>query len=484
MRASPMSLWLRSAKLRRAFALSAVVLATGGLVLYKAPSSAAFPSDPRPVGVLLADGKSSVAFSGPGAHGVLSLSHTKVLSGQTTPVYAEVRLVADSSESTPIRAPISLAVVLDTSGSMSGEKIEQAKNSVIQLLRDMRDDDEIAFVRYASDSEVVQPLARLGGVREQLIARVRELRADGGTNIPPAMEQGMRALAEAGRGRVRRVILASDGLDSSRAIAEKIAKDSANRGVTVSSMGIGLDFDEGYMGGVAQSGRGNFAFVKDASTLASFLGRELKETASTTIEGATARITLPSGVRLVRAIGAEATSLNDGREIELALGALFAGDERRVIVELAASMEDGQSRAFEGQIAWDRVGGDRSKAAVSGLALSGSSDAQAVEEGRDGAVYASAMSALASVRQVEAAAAYGRGDARTADALIEQNKADLRAAATAAPAAAATALAAQMAEYEETQRVFAAAPPASTAGKVAAKAAAAKQLSNMSRKVY
>ena len=100
-----MSLWLRSAKLRRAFALSAVVLATGGLVLYKAPSSAAFPSDPPPVGVLRADGKSSVAFSGPGAHGVLSLSHTKVLAGQTTPVYAELRLVADSSESTPIRAP-------------------------------------------------------------------------------------------------------------------------------------------------------------------------------------------------------------------------------------------------------------------------------------------------------------------------------------------------------------------------------------------
>ena len=87
-----MSLWMRSARLRRAIAASSVVLATGGLVLYKAPAAAS-PGDaphqtPAP---LVANGKSTVAFSGPGAHGTFGLSHTRVLSGQTTPVYAELR---------------------------------------------------------------------------------------------------------------------------------------------------------------------------------------------------------------------------------------------------------------------------------------------------------------------------------------------------------------------------------------------------------
>src|SRR5215213_1271116 len=111
--------WMRSPRLRRAIALSSVVLATGGLVLYKAPANAFPGGNPITTRPLTADGKNAVAFSGPGAHGVLSLSHTKVLSGQSTPVFAEVRLVADAdSDKAPIRAPISLAVVLDTSGSM------------------------------------------------------------------------------------------------------------------------------------------------------------------------------------------------------------------------------------------------------------------------------------------------------------------------------------------------------------------------------
>jgi Ca-activated chloride channel homolog len=79
-------------------AVSSVVLATGGLVLYKAPASA-YPGNGsliRPP--LAADGKNAVAFSGPGAHGVVSLSHTRVLAGRQTPVYAELRLVADESQ--------------------------------------------------------------------------------------------------------------------------------------------------------------------------------------------------------------------------------------------------------------------------------------------------------------------------------------------------------------------------------------------------
>src|SRR5215207_8525046 len=148
-----LSIWMRSARLRRAIAVSSVVLATGGLVLYKAPLSSAYPVDaPRQPSSaripLAANGKNAVQFSGPGAHGVLAFSHTKVLGGQTTPVYAELRLVADAPESdrAKVRAPISLAVVLDTSGSMSGEKIEEAKRSVLRLVSDMRDDDEIAVV--------------------------------------------------------------------------------------------------------------------------------------------------------------------------------------------------------------------------------------------------------------------------------------------------------------------------------------------------
>lgn len=484
----PMSLWMRSARLRRAIAASSVVLATGGLVLYKAPA-AAFPGDAphqTPPAPLVANGKSSVAFSGPGAHGVFALSHTKVLSGQTTPVYAELRLVADAPEGerAKVRAPISLAVVLDTSGSMSGEKIEEAKRSVLRLVSDMRDDDEIALVRYDDRSELIQPLARVGTVRESLAQRVRAIEAGGGTNIPGGLSHGLRAIDEAAKGRVRRIVLVSDGLDSTRAQAEALARSSFAAGISVSSLGVGLDFDESYMGSVAQSGHGNFAFVKDGASLASFLKRELEETSSTTIENAQAKIKLPSGVRFVSAHGADATIQGD--ELVLTMGSLFAGDERRVIVELSAStLTNLGSYDFATTASWNRVGDSFAKSIdVPRLTILATNDANEVDQGRDGAVLASATSVLASSRQLQAAQAYAAGDVTRATSLAAQNQAALADALAVAPPAAAPALKAQIKSYDEMKQGFATVAPTSAAGKSHAKSAAAKEMGNISRKAY
>lgn len=479
------SSWFRSPRVKRGIALSAVVLATGGLVLYRAPASA-FPGDSallRPPS-LLAAGKNSAAFAGPGAHGMVSLSHTRVLSGQDTAIFADVRVVADADARArdERRAPISLAVVLDTSGSMSGEKIQEARRSVLRLLSEMRDDDEIAVVRYSDTSELVQPLARVGSVRHALSARISQLDASGGTNIPGGLSHGLRALDESARGRVRRIVLVSDGLDNTRSQAEDLARSSFSSGITVSSLGIGIDFDESYMGSLAQNGHGNFAFVKDGASLASFLHRELEEAAGTTVENARVRLRLPSGVRFVSASGADAVV--DGSEVELALGSLFAGDERRVVVELAANAYDGSSLDFDTRASWNRVGGASATAVAPRLTLLATADASDVERGKDGAVLASATSVIASRRQIEAANAYAQGDVARAADLAQKNEMALAAAMKAAPAPAATALGTQMKAYAETRKGFAKHAPQSAEGRAAAKEATAKDMGNLNRSVF
>lgn len=469
--------WFRLPRVRRGLAVSLVVLSTGGLVLARTPAGAGGRVTPD-TRVTLAGGANATTFRGPGVSGRVAFSHGSVLAQGEQRVFAEIDLKADAAERAPVRAPLSLAVVLDTSGSMGGEKIEQAKQAAIKLIRDMRDDDEIAFVRYASDAEVVQRMARVRDVREALIARVSALSASGGTNIPPALDAAVAALAGASAGRVKRVVLASDGLDSSRAQAELIARNAAAGGLTVSSMGIGLDFDEAYMGGVAVAGRGNFAFVKDASALATFLRRELEETASTVAQNVTARLRLPEGARFVQAIGAEGR-VGSGGELALSVGSLFAGDERRVVVELAVSAPLGVSRAFDGAVSWSGFAGDTATARFGGLTVKGTDDPLAVEAGRDGAVVANAVSVLASLRQIEAAEAYARGDGARAQALVDQNERDLRAAAAAAPAPVATALAAQERSYAESKKDFA--KPRSQHTNAAAKAGAARDFNNLGR---
>jgi Ca-activated chloride channel homolog len=480
--------WLAAPRVRRGLAASAVVLAAGGLILARTPAGAASSLPAAVVAPAVepgipAQGSNLATFSGPGVHGTFALSHTLVLAGGEQRLFGELALVADAAAGAHERAPLSMAIVLDTSGSMTGDKIRQAKDAVVRLVGDLRDDDEVAFIRYSDTWDLVQPLARAGGVRTSLIERVRALEAGGGTSIAPALAEGLRALGDAASGRVRRVVLASDGLDATRAQSEAVAKQSAGRGVTVSSMGIGLDFDESYMGGVAQAGHGNFAFVNDGDALARFLHREMEETAATTVERATARLKLPPGVRFVRAVGAEARSVADGTEIELSMGSLFAGDKRRVAIELAARMDAGDVRSLEGRVSWFPVGGAEAEARFAGLALTGSTDARAVDAGRDGSVLARSLSATASIRQIEAAEAYNQGDVQRAQALIDQNKVELAAAATAAPAPAAAALEQQIAAYEQTKQAFGSAKPRSAMGSAAAKRSVEKDLSNTGRDV-
>ncbi|MEQ9324851.1 MAG: VWA domain-containing protein, partial [Polyangiaceae bacterium] len=214
-----------SPRARRGIAASAVVLSLGGLVLFRAPAGAT-----PPPGITDVDLLNGTTFSGPGASGTLALSHVKVLAQGRQRIFAELRLRADSEQVAEERAPLSLAVVLDTSGSMEGDKIAEARQSVLQLLGQMRDDDEIAVVRYDTNPELIQPMARVGDVRHHLRERIMSLRADGGTNIPSALSEGLDALRMASSGRVKRLVLVSDGLDSTRQQAESLAQSSTDRG--------------------------------------------------------------------------------------------------------------------------------------------------------------------------------------------------------------------------------------------------------------
>ena len=470
----PMSRLLRSPRARRGIAASAIVLSLGGLVLFNAPAGADSIYEIDDIHYL-----NGTSFTGPGARGTFSLSHGKVLADGRQQMFAELRVQADKSEVAE-RAPLSLVIVLDTSGSMDGDKIVEARRSVIRMLGQMRPDDEVAFVRYDSQAHLVQPMARVEHVRSHLINQINELDASGGTNIPWALRTGMDALQQASDGRVKRLVLVSDGLDNTRTEAEALAQSGTDSGVTISSLGIGLDFDEGYMSAVARAGRGKFGFVKDAATLAKFLERELVETANTSVEGVTARIQLPQHLRLRRAVGADVREVGRG-EIELRVGSLFSGDERRIVLELEADAPEGVKLAIDTHITWNRVGGGAANLDLEQLAVVATTDEDAVLATRDNRVWSSGISAIASIRQLEAAEAYAKGDKARADGLIEKNKLELEQAAAVAPAPEAARLRNQRLGYADTQQQFKALAPSSGEGRAAAKQSAAEDSANLDR---
>jgi Ca-activated chloride channel homolog len=455
------------ARSNKGIALIAMTLSIGGLVLMRAPKSAG-GGEP---GIAIGTGISNKAstFFGPGLRGELTLSHGNVLARPGFELYADLKLTADKSAQA-VRAPLAIAIVLDNSGSMQGEKLDEAKRSIARFIGDMQDNDEVSFTKYSDSAMVLQPLRRVGDVRSALLDRVRSLQAEGGTNIPSGLRAGRDTLTEASQGRVKRIVLVSDGLDSTRVEAERLAGDAAERGVVTSSLGIGLDFDEMYMSSVAHRGHGNFAFVKDGATLGTFLKQELTETASTVVENTKIRITLPAGVRFVRATGADASV--SGNELTLSAGTLFSGEERRVLLEFATDLEKGANRELAARASWDKVGGKHTDVDAAPLAFAATDDNSKVTASLDQTVNVRAVSIRASNRQVAAAEAMARGDEAQAFGLINQNTVELRAMASAAPPSLAKPMMKQAEAYDSDLSGY---KVGGSAAKAAAKGAVARE---------
>lgn len=185
-----------------------------------------------------------------------------------------VRLVAPAQQAdaaeTP-RAPLDLSLVIDRSGSMSGEPLEAARESAARIVRGLRADDRVAIVAFDSSIEVVQPLTQVSD-REAIVTRIKSIDARGSTDLFGGWEEGVKQLAPFTRkDRIARVILLSDGqanqgLVNEQEIFARVTK-AAGAGITTSTVGLGHGFNESLMTGMATAGEGVANFGQTADDL-------------------------------------------------------------------------------------------------------------------------------------------------------------------------------------------------------------------------
>lgn len=271
-----------------------------------------------------------------------TLDRTAVLRGSDGTARIELVMaaddVADTSRST--HRATDLVIVLDRSGSMSGDKIAHALGSVRELVGQLRDEDRFALVSYASDSQVDLPLTPVAHGREQLERTLGNIFASGGTNMSAGLDLGLNLIDNAGpEGRAQRVprlILISDGHanegdPSPHGLTER-ARRAARGEYMLSAVGVGADFNEYLMAAIADAGTGNYYYVRHAEDLGSVFASEFDAARTTVASGLAVRIEPAPGVRLVDAAGYPIES--DGSAYVVRPGALFAGQERRIWLTL------------------------------------------------------------------------------------------------------------------------------------------------------
>jgi Ca-activated chloride channel family protein len=234
-------------------------------------------------------------------------------------------------------APLATSVVVDTSGSMAGEKIVHARASAKRFIDGLKDGDIASLVSFDDTARELVPPTVLGAAsRVRFAGAVSELRADGATNLFEGIRLGgMNVMSAPATHSVRRIVLVSDGIatagPTSREILGAIADKAADRGVQVTAVGVGLDYDEATLNDVAMRSSGRLYHVGNTSQLASMLEQEMKLLRGTRAANAFVDVMPAAGVTLTGVDGTR-TQMRDGGGLRIPIGALFAGQRKEFLV--------------------------------------------------------------------------------------------------------------------------------------------------------
>jgi Ca-activated chloride channel family protein len=175
--------------------------------------------------------------------------------------------------------------------------------------------------------------------REAIRQRIRSLTAGGGTALYAGVVAGAGQLREfLDPHRVNRVILLSDGQanegPSSPSELGDLGATLIREGISVTTIGLGLGYNEDLMVQLALRSDGNHNFVEDFDALASIFNQEFGDVLSVVAQDVKVTIKCEDGVRPVRVLGREAQI--DGQTVTVALNQLYSEQEKYVLLEVAA----------------------------------------------------------------------------------------------------------------------------------------------------
>jgi Ca-activated chloride channel family protein len=245
------------------------------------------------------------------------------------------------------RAPVNVAIVLDKSGSMQGEKIAKAKDAAIAAIARLGSGDIVSIVAYDSTVNVIVPATKLSD-KESVIRQIRRIEAGGSTALFAGVSKGAEELRKfLDKNRVNRVILLSDGLANvgpqSPSELGALGASLMKEGISVSTMGLGLDYNEDLMTKLARNSGGNHVFIEQADDLVRVFNYEFNDVLSVVAQEVAIEILVGDGVRPVRVLNLDAEI--NGQQVIVQMNQLYSEQEKYVMLEVEVpATKAGKSR--------------------------------------------------------------------------------------------------------------------------------------------
>lgn len=288
------------------------------------------------------------------------------LNGSGEPVYLQVDIYS-KEVSRRERIPLNIALVIDRSGSMASErKLDYAKQAAEFVVRNLDREDVLSLVTYESQVQVVVPAQAVQNKRN-ILSIIKGINTGGSTNLSGGMLEGYSQTAKHWKtGQVNRVLLLSDGLANQGITkSEKlqaICRDKISTGMSISTFGVGADFDEDLMLNLAEHGNGNYYFIGSPDQIPTIFSREMTGLLAVAAQNVRIAVETAPKVKVEKVFG----YLPDTRQnrTEVSLGDVFSNDHYTVTFKLSLPTNIGDSlQLAKVSLSYDDVinNGDRIK---------------------------------------------------------------------------------------------------------------------------
>lgn len=391
--------------------LSACLLVLVALLMYKRPSNTSDPTVPP----------------SPTENGLVSMqitpSHQFLIHQGDGEVHLAISLEGLAAKGQK-GVPINLGLVIDRSGSMAGPKLDHARQAARVLVNKLRPGDRVAIITYGSDVTVLVPSREITAHgKEKILAAIDQIVDSGGTFLSGGFEAGESEVLRFGRqGYVNRVVLISDGQANEGVTApaqlSELARKAMGRGVHVTTMGVGLDFNENVMTAMAEHGGGHYYYIQNSSAMANIFTRELETMLSTVAQRAVLELDLRPDVELVELYGYPHE--REGRKVRILLPDLYSGQKRKVMCRLRLNAERaGEQALARVTLRFHDVDQGLSREVEADAVVAVTSDAVKVTNGRNLEVLAKVQEVVVAKNMARAMEVYQQGDVEESQRLLQ-----------------------------------------------------------------
>jgi Ca-activated chloride channel family protein len=338
-------------------------------------------------------------------------------------------VVADRPAEAHRRAPVNVALVLDKSGSMGGRKIAEARQAAILAVQRLQADDIVSVVVYDSVVRVIVPATKARD-KSAIIRAIRQVQASGSTALFAGVSKGAAELRKfSERERINRIVLLSDGLanigPSSPGELAALGATLAKEGFAVTTIGLGLGYNEDLMAGLAAASDGNHAFAESAADLARIFNLEFGDLFAVSAKEVRIEIHCADGVRPIRVLGRNA--LIQGQRITSRLGYLNGSQEKYLLLEVEVpALSHGTSRGIADVVATYRSAAGEPGTSTAAAGATANANAAEVATSADRSVMVSVTEMLANEQNKLAVRLRDKGRAAAAREVMLKNASFLR----------------------------------------------------------